>query len=51
MKQQLKLILFRSNPFYDRTCNNEQLKMQKLGIADVQLQNMQVQQLYYYKNL
>ena len=30
----------RSNPFYDRTCNNEILKMQKLGVADVQLQNM-----------
>ena len=25
-----------------RTCNNEVLKMQKLGVADVQLQNMQV---------
>jgi hypothetical protein len=32
----------RSNPFYERTCNNEILKMQKLGVADVQLQNMQV---------
>lgn len=31
----------RSNPFYERTCNNEILKMQKLGVADVQLQNMQ----------
>jgi len=29
----------RSNPFYERTCNNEVLKMQKLGAAD--LQNMQ----------
>jgi hypothetical protein len=32
----------RSNPFYERTCNNEILKMQKLGVADMQLQNMQV---------
>ena len=31
----------RSNPFYERTCNNEILKMQKLGVADMQLQNMQ----------
>ena len=28
--------------FVCRTCNNEVLKMQKLGVADVQLQNMQV---------
>ena len=27
----------RTNPFYDRTCNNEILKMKKLGVAVVQI--------------
>ena len=33
----------RSNPFYDRTCNNEVIRMQRASMD--QLQNMQVNDL------
>ena len=41
----------RSNPFYDRMCNNEIVKMQRLGIEHLRYGSLQYSHFMYNKSI